>query len=85
MALVSGSVLNIILDYWFIVALEMGLYGAALATGLSQILAVIIYSLYFFSQHRTLHFHFRQSRSSGAFIFSVSFLADLCTEALWSR
>lgn len=62
MALVAGSITNIALDYWFIVTKDMGLYGAAMATGLSQIVSVAIYAVYFFSNKRTLHFSFRQSR-----------------------
>ena len=67
MALVAGSLLNIVLDYWFIVAQDMELYGAALATGLSQIFSVAVYALYFFDKKRTLRFSFRQSRWSEVF------------------
>lgn len=36
--MISGTVSNIVLDYLFIVVFEMGLRGAALATGISQLL-----------------------------------------------
>ncbi|WP_276206946.1 MATE family efflux transporter [Oceanicoccus sagamiensis] len=62
MALVAGSLLNIALDYWFIVVNNWGLYGAGLATGLSQFASLAIYGGYFFSKKRTLHFSLRQSR-----------------------
>ncbi|OEU58677.1 MAG: hypothetical protein BA862_04440 [Desulfobulbaceae bacterium S3730MH12] len=35
-ALIGGSILNIILDWFFVVQLTMGLQGAALATGISH-------------------------------------------------
>lgn len=60
MALVAGSVLNIVLDYWFIVVEGWGLYGAALATGLSQLISLVIYLSYFFTKKRNLRFSLRQ-------------------------
>lgn len=43
---VSGSVLNIILDYVFIAKFNMGLSGAAIATGLSQVIPAIIMTIF---------------------------------------
>lgn len=40
--IVSGAVLNIALDYIFILVLEMGVAGAALATTISQIVSFVI-------------------------------------------
>ena len=54
-ALVVGSVLNVILDAWFIAYLEWGLAGAAWATGLSQIAQLLLLLTYFFAQDRNLH------------------------------
>lgn len=41
----SGTVINILLDYIMIVRLSMGMKGAALATGLSQLIPWIIFTL----------------------------------------
>lgn len=41
--LLSGSLLNILLDYVFIVPMGLGIRGAAMATGLSQLLPWIAY------------------------------------------
>lgn len=43
--MLSGTVINIVLDYLFIVHFKMGLRGAALATGLSQLLPFIFLTL----------------------------------------
>ncbi len=41
--MLTGTILNIVLDYVFIVMLDMSLKGAALATGLSQLLPFILF------------------------------------------
>ena len=45
-AMLSGSLLNIILDYIFIFPLGMGMFGAALATGATPLLAILILSFH---------------------------------------
>ena len=60
-ALILAAVTNIILDYVFIGRLDMGLYGAALATGLSQLSALLVLALYFLQKSRILKFSWRQS------------------------
>ncbi|NTS78833.1 MATE family efflux transporter [Catenovulum sp. SM1970] len=55
-ALVTGAVLNIILDYWFIVELDYGLAGAAYATAIAQVIQFLVLSYYFFSPKRALKF-----------------------------
>ncbi|MBX2857558.1 MAG: MATE family efflux transporter [Cellvibrionaceae bacterium] len=57
-ALVSGAIINIVLDAWFIVILEHGLRGAAYATAIAQTVQLLILSRYFFSKHRSLHLIF---------------------------
>ncbi len=76
MALVAGSLLNVVLDYWFIAVEDMGLYGAALATGISQILSVVIYALYFFSSKRTLQFSVIQTYWSEIFQAAYNGLSE---------
>lgn len=46
-AMLIGSFANIILDYVFIFVFAMGMFGAALATGLSPIISLCILSLHF--------------------------------------
>ncbi len=53
-SMVAGAVTNIILDAVMILALDMGLTGAALATIIGQILSFIISGIYFF-RSKTLH------------------------------
>ena len=47
LAMASNSLGNIVLDYIFIFRLDMEMFGAALATGLSAILSLIIFFFYF--------------------------------------
>lgn len=47
-AMITGSVANIILDYIFIFPLGMGIFGAILATGLAPVISIAILSMHFF-------------------------------------
>lgn len=53
-ALVAGALINIVLDALFIIGLEMGLKGAALATLAAQIIQMLILSTYFLGKQRRL-------------------------------
>lgn len=53
---ISGAIANIILDYIFIFKLEMGIKGAAIATGLGQILTVSILLPHFIMKKGYLSF-----------------------------
>lgn len=55
-AVISGGVINIIIDYVFIYILDMGMGGASLATVLGSVVACIILSTHFFTKSNTLHF-----------------------------
>jgi Na+-driven multidrug efflux pump len=46
LAMISGNVGNIILDYIFIVPFKMGMFGAALATGISPVISLGILSIH---------------------------------------
>ena len=61
-ALTIGSLVNIALDYVFIALFGWGLAGAALATGLSQTLPLVVLLRYFRRPDRRLRFGFRQER-----------------------
>lgn len=41
-ALLSGAILNIVLDYYFVVSLQMGVEGAAWATVISQVVNLVL-------------------------------------------
>ena len=53
LAMVMGSLFNIIFDYIFIFPLKMGIFGAVLATGLSPIISMIILSSIFVKKQNT--------------------------------
>lgn len=53
-ALITGALINIVLNAIFIIVLEMGLTGAAWATLIAQLAQLLILSSYFLSKHRRL-------------------------------
>ncbi|UPA32066.1 MATE family efflux transporter [Terrisporobacter glycolicus] len=53
---VAGGIVNIVLDYVFIVQLNMGVKGAALATCIGYVLPSIVGVIYFFNKNNLLHF-----------------------------
>ncbi len=50
---IAGALANCVLDYVAIFWLDMGVFGAAVATGLSQLLTCVIYLIHFFGDHCT--------------------------------
>ncbi len=46
----AGAVLNCILDYLFVMVFHKGIWGAAFATGLSQLIVVLLYLTHFCSK-----------------------------------
>lgn len=55
-ATISGAITNIVLDYLFIFPLQLGLFGAALATGLGQLVTVSILLIHFIRRQGQLRF-----------------------------
>lgn len=56
---------NVLLDYLFVMRMDMGAGGAALATGMAQMFSTIIFMAYFITHRegvRLQRFHFRKSR-----------------------
>jgi putative MATE family efflux protein len=53
-AVISGGVFNVFGDYFFVFTCDMGIIGAAYATALGQIFALIIMSTHFFRKANTL-------------------------------
>lgn len=56
LATMIGAITNITLDYLFIFPLQMGLIGAAIATGLGQVLTVVILLPHFVRKKGSLSF-----------------------------
>lgn len=54
-AMIGGSLANILLDYIFIFPLDMGIFGAILATGLSPLISILIISPYLIMRKNTFH------------------------------
>lgn len=70
--LITGTILNIILDPIFIFTFNLGVQGAALATILSQFLVMILFINYLFHRGKSyIQFRFRQ------FSFSMPLLKEI--------
>lgn len=59
MGMIIGAVLNIILDAIFIISLDMGIEGAALATIISQVVSSLFFLYYYFFRDSFLKIRFR--------------------------
>lgn len=53
---ISGGIANMILDYLFMGSMNMGIKGAALATGIGQLIPAVAGLVYFSCFHGSLHF-----------------------------
>ncbi|MCG9679981.1 MATE family efflux transporter [Vibrio sp. Isolate24] len=72
--MVVGAVINIILDYLFIALLEWELTGAAIATGIAQMVVTLLGVGYFFSERAKLRLRFHELKLRVALvpkIFSI--------------
>ena len=56
LTVITGCLTNCVLDYVAIFLLDWGVWGAAFATGLSQLLTCVIYLRHFLRGHNTFHF-----------------------------
>lgn len=56
MAMLLATLFNIVFDYILVFPCQLGMFGAALATGVSPIIALLICSLHVL--HKNNHFHF---------------------------
>lgn len=63
-ATVTGSIANIVLDYIFIFTMNLGMFGASLATGCSPLISLIVISFYFIRKKNS--FGFSRKRTSAA-------------------
>mgnify|MGYP000031650558 CR=1 FL=1 len=55
-ALFLSAFVNVMLDWYLIVYLDKGIFGAALATGLSQLAFLVVLLPHFFSKNATIRF-----------------------------
>ena len=55
-AMLSGSITNIFLDYIFMFPLDMGMFGAAFATSLAPIIGIAVSSIHFIKGKNSLSF-----------------------------
>lgn len=72
LALMSGALLNVILDPVFIYGLHIGVAGAAIATAISQFVSTVIYLCYILRQKSVFSFHIKD----------YSFSKDIMSEIL---
>ena len=73
-AMIGGSLSNVVLDYVFMFPLQMGMFGAALATGLAPVISMMILSPFFLRKKN--HFHLTRCR------LSVSRIIGICSSGL---
>ena len=87
--MITGSFSNIALDYIFLFPLDMGMFGAALATGLAMVLSICVLSLHFLMKKNQFSLckckiQIKRVRNllflgSSAFIGEMSFAVSLIT------
>lgn len=79
-AMITGSLSNIVLDYIFMFPLNMGIFGAALATGIAPIISIIVLSPFYFKKKNC--FHLKKCRISASLCMNISStgLPSLITE-----
>ena len=79
-ALAIGAVVNITLDYLFIAIYGWGLAGAALATGLSQVMSLLVMLLYFFHPKRKIFFGLWQENWQEVFQAAYNGISEFINE-----
>ena len=79
-AMIGGSLSNILLDYIFIFPLDMGIFGAILATGLSPLISILIISPYLFMRKNNFHLQKELPSFKRVFELSSSGVPSLITE-----
>lgn len=69
MAMIGGSLSNVVLDWLFIFPFQMGIFGAAFATGLAPIVSMLILSPHFVRKQN--QFHFTKCRPQGRLFAAI--------------
>ncbi len=72
-SMAAGCITNIVLDYLFVIALNLGIKGAALATVFGQVLTLILGILFFIQKKNRISFsNIRPERNTIHSIFKVA-------------
>lgn len=82
LAVISGGVSNVFLDYIFIFPLGMGMAGAVIASVIGTLITITILAAHFFTPHNTLKFtkHVRIGRIREVFVNGLSsFLVEMAS------
>lgn len=91
---VAGAVTNCILDYFMVMVWHQGVFGAAFATGISQVLVIILYLIHFLGKSGTIKFvrfrldiplifrEFKNGLPSGVTEFSAGIIIFLFNQAI---
>ncbi|MFT0800017.1 MATE family efflux transporter [Bacillus swezeyi] len=83
MALATTSIVNIILNFYTIIILDLGVKGAAISTVLGGFAGLLVLSLHFFNRHAQLRkLAFQWSWKSLMNIFSIGFPSFLAEAGL---
>lgn len=69
-ATLTGNLANIILDYVFLFPMQLGIFGAVLATGFGPIISMMVLSPYFLRKRNGFHLQ-RSSRPDAALCRSI--------------
>lgn len=78
---ITGGIVNIILDYVFVFPMHMGMKGAALATVIGSLLTVVILAGHFLSERNQLHFTLKGIRPSDFRNIAVNGFSSFFIEA----
>ena len=90
----TGALLNVILDYFMVIRWNMGVGGAALATGISNTVLILLYLIHFCGKKGMIHFcrfsfrlslivrEFKNGLSSGITEMSAGFIIFLFNQAI---
>lgn len=78
-AVLAGGIFNIFGDYFFVFTMDMGIFGAGLATAIGSVISLIMMLTHFFSSRNTLRFEpvedfFEKIRSISVTGFSTFFI-----------
>lgn len=79
-AMFTGSMSNVVLDYIFIFPFHMGIFGAILATGLSPVISIIVLSSYFIRRKNNFQFVKALPNKKEAFKIISNGIPSLVTE-----
>ena len=80
MAVITGSLTNIVLDYIFIIRLGMGMRGAAIATGIAPLVTIAIILIWILKNPKNMKFSITHVKTKIAFmpkILSIGWSSSL--------